>query len=53
MATGTNTRVQHCTCQDSFQDGRHGKGMRVHNRTKQNKSDAERRWRCTSCGKES
>lgn len=46
------TKVLLCGCASAFQDSRYGKGMRVHNRTKQNKKEIERMWRCTVCGHE-
>ena len=49
----SNTMVRKCTCASSQQDKLHGKGNRVHNRTKQANQESERRWRCTSCKKES
>jgi hypothetical protein len=47
-----NTAILPCggpRCQNAYQDERYGKGMRVHNRTKQSKQLAEQRWRCTVC----
>ena len=44
-----NTTVLPCKCTHPSQDKLHGKGMRVHNRTKQSKQAAEQRWRCTVC----
>lgn len=47
-----NTLVLPCTCEHAEQDKLHGKGRRVHNRTKQNKPAIEQRWRCTVCRNE-
>jgi hypothetical protein len=47
-----NTAILRCSgpnCRNAYQDERCGKGMRVHNRTKQNKQTPEQRWRCTVC----
>lgn len=44
-----NTIVLPCTCDHVAQDKLHGKGRRVHNRTKQSKPTVEQRWRCTVC----
>lgn len=41
-----------CVCPHVFQDVRYGKGLRVHNQTKQSKPEAQRGWRCTVCVKE-
>jgi len=48
-----NVKILPCVCRDEFQDKRHGRTLRVHNRTKQNKSESERRWRCARCKRES
>lgn len=40
-----------CTCTQSYQDARHGPGMRVHNECKP-PSAGSARWRCTACGRE-
>jgi hypothetical protein len=42
--------IRSCTCKNDFQDRRYGKGLRVFNRTLQQRPDSERGWRCTSCG---
>jgi hypothetical protein len=49
---GEMTRVLFCGCANTYQDVKHGLGMRVHNQTKQNKRLEDRGWRCTGCGRE-
>ena len=38
-----STKVLRCTCHSVFQDKTRGKGLRVHNKTRDS-------WRCTVCG---
>lgn len=47
-----NVAIKACDCVSPFQDKTYGKGLRVHNRTKQNSPEPVRRWRCAVCGKE-
>ena len=42
--------VLKCRCPHGNQDIRYGKGMRLHNRTKQHEEKSMRGWRCTVCG---
>ena len=44
------TKVKTCTCRHEWQDGRYGKGMRVHNECKL--SSGTLGWRCTVCSRE-
>ena len=38
-----------CRCANAFQDAMYGVRMRVHNQTKQNGRNEDRRYRCTVC----
>lgn len=49
-AVTATSRIAPCTCTHPYQDATYGKGNRVWNRTKQQKPEAERGWRCTVCG---
>lgn len=44
--------ILRCGCSQLYQDSRYGIGLRVHTRTKQNKAEIDRSWRCTGCGRE-
>lgn len=39
-----------CECKHTFQDSRYGKGMRVHNRSKNKGTGVWTNARCTVCG---
>jgi len=41
--------IKKCTCKHDGQDKLHGKGMRVHNKTKIGKGSTEVKYRCTVC----
>jgi len=43
------TAVLKCRCPHGDQDRRYGKGLRLHNRTKQHEATQIRGWRCTVC----
>ena len=40
------SQILNCTCKHEYQDAKHGKGKRVHNKT------AKDEYRCTVCNKE-
>lgn len=44
--TENGTKIMPCDCKHAYQDGKHGKGKRVHNLRPGFKA------RCTVCGKE-
>ena len=46
-----NDMIRPCTCRHEGQDRLYGRSNRVWNRTEQNKPEAERKWRCTVCGR--
>ena len=41
--------IKKCTCANAYQDKKYGKGLRVHNRTKQKDEKHLQGWRCTVC----
>ena len=41
-------KIRRCTCEHKFQDKRYGKGMRVHDQSKDGNSVM---WTCTVCDK--
>lgn len=43
------TAIKSCECKHVYQDAKHGKGQRVHNKTAKKDGDV---WRCTVCAKE-
>ena len=43
--TAKESEVRECVCSHSYQDQKHGKGMRVHN-------PYAKGWRCTVCNRE-
>jgi len=43
--TTKNPKPMECVCASEYQDKRYGKGMRLHNPTKDG-------WRCSVCGRE-
>ena len=50
MSVGTKTtKRMKCTCTNTYQDKRYGKGIRVFNKCN---SGVYAKWRCTVCGSE-
>jgi hypothetical protein len=48
----SKTKILKCSCKNSYQNGRYGRGKRVHNETMKPKGQTPKEYRCTVCGAE-
>ena len=46
------TKIVKCNCENSYQDEKYGKRMRVMNETRKGEKNGESVYRCTVCGTE-